>query len=116
MNPATVRGLPGNGKFDIILHHLRFHKENLSKVLHDDTIYLTSMRNPLSHFVSTFEFFYGRFTSAEKMRQKSNKGQSLTCWGHPFVNFLGEMFEFIFLSFFSFLFFFNLFFTFVFSF
>ena len=85
-----MRGLPANeGKFDIILHHLRFHKENLQQVLNDDTVYLTSMRNPLSHFVSTFEFFYGRFLSEEKMEQKSNKGQSLTCWGHPFVDFLG---------------------------
>lgn len=89
-DPTLVRGLPSNGgKFDIILHHLRFHKENLAKVLNDDTVYLTSMRNPLSHFVSTFEFFYGRFQSEEKMELKSNKGQSLTCWGHPFVDFLG---------------------------
>lgn len=88
-DPKLVRGLPPSGKFDIILHHLRFHKENLGEVLHDDTIYLTSMRNPLSHFVSTFEFFYGRFTTIDKMASKSNKGQSLTCWGHPFVDFLG---------------------------
>jgi len=84
-----VRGLPPNNtKFDIMLHHLRFHKKNLEKVLNDDTIYITSMRNPLSHFVSTFEFFYGRFSSVEKMKTKSDKGQSLTCWGFPFIEFL----------------------------
>ena len=87
---SLVQGLPPNGtKFDIILHHLRFKQESLSEVLNDDTIYLTSMRNPMSHFVSTFEFFYGRFSTLEKMESKSNKGQSLTCWGHPFVDFLG---------------------------
>lgn len=87
-----VRGLPPNNtKFDIMLHHLRFHKKNLEKVLNDDTIYITSMRNPLSHFVSTFEFFYGRFSSVEKMKTKSDKGQSLTCWGFPFIEFLQGM-------------------------
>jgi len=25
----------------------------------------------------------------KKMRSKSDKGQSLTCWGHPFIDFLG---------------------------
>ena len=85
-----VQGLPRNGtKFDIILHHLRFKQDSLQQVLNDDTIYLTSMRKPLSQFVSTFEFFYGRFSSHEKMQSKSDKGESLTCWGHPFVDFLG---------------------------
>lgn len=89
-DPSLVRGLPTNGqKFDIILHHLRFHKQNLQRVLHDDTVYLTSMRNPLSQFVSTFNFFYGRFQDHGNMKYKSNKGGSLTCWGHPFVEFLG---------------------------
>ena len=88
-DPALVQGLPNNGtKFDIILHHLRFKEDALKTVLNDDTIYLTSMRSPMSQFVSTFEFFYGRFQTAEKMEGKSNKGQSLTCWGHPFVDFL----------------------------
>lgn len=89
-DPNLVQGLPRNGtKFDIILHHLRFKQDSLQQVLNDDTIYLTSMRKPLSHFVSTFEFFYGRFSSHEKMQSKSDKGESLTCWGHPFVDFLG---------------------------
>jgi len=89
-NDTLVRGIPDDdGKFDVILHHLRFQEENLKKVLYDDTVYMTSMRSPLSHFVSAFEFFYKRFGDTKAMENRA-KGESLICWGAPYKQILNN--------------------------
>ena len=56
-----------------------------NKVTFEDTIFLTSVREPLSHYKSVFDFFYGTFNKEEKI---INHFCNLACSGAPFLEML----------------------------
>ena len=73
-------------KYDIIFNHFRWNEEEVKKVTFEDTIFLTSVREPLSHYKSVFDFFYGTYNKEEKI---INHYCNLACAGAPFLEMLG---------------------------
>ncbi|KAM5165102.1 uncharacterized protein ACMZJ9_007526 [Mantella aurantiaca] len=44
-------------KFDIMCHHMRFHLQEVEKVMPKDTFYFTILRNPVSLMESSFAYY-----------------------------------------------------------
>ena len=56
MIPSSL--LPPGGKLDMFAVHTRFHRQELSKVLHQDSVYVTVVRDPPRLFESLYSYFY----------------------------------------------------------
>lgn len=82
---STFIAPPQADKYDIIFNHFRWNEAEVKKVTFDDTIFLTSVREPLSHYKSVFDFFYGTFNKEEKI---VNHFCNLACSGAPFLEML----------------------------
>jgi hypothetical protein len=48
---------PLNEKYDVLCHHFRFDESAIAPKVHDDSVYVTIMRNPISNYESIFGFF-----------------------------------------------------------
>lgn len=72
--------------YDYSSSHVRFDGPAFRSVFPSDTIYLTVIREPLSHFESTFNFFYTRHHT---LASASSRQNDLCCWGMPFANVSG---------------------------
>ena len=62
---ATVHKF--DNKTDVIYDHMRFNKPEILKVLKypqtpEKTVFVTSIREPVSHFLSSFHYFYGQYS------------------------------------------------------
>ncbi|XP_068089384.1 galactose-3-O-sulfotransferase 2-like [Hyperolius riggenbachi] len=57
--------------FDIMCHHMRFHRIEVEKVMPKDTFYFTILRNPVSLMESSFMYFKGShiFIKAESLEE-----------------------------------------------
>ena len=73
-------------KYDIIFNHFRWDEAAVKSVTYDDTIFLTSIREPLSHYKSVFDFFYGSYKRESGMVEHAC---NLACEGQPFLAMLG---------------------------
>ncbi|CAG5106176.1 Oidioi.mRNA.OKI2018_I69.chr1.g2724.t1.cds [Oikopleura dioica] len=78
---------PQTDKYDIIFNHFRWDESAVRSVTHDDTIFLTSIREPLSHYKSVFDFFYGSYKRESGM---VDHACNLACEGQPFLAMLGK--------------------------
>ncbi|XP_078678636.1 galactose-3-O-sulfotransferase 3-like [Branchiostoma floridae x Branchiostoma belcheri] len=57
LNPNTVIGRPPNKTYDIWVHHAVFERDVFRKYFPNDTVFLTILRNPLSHFKSVWNHY-----------------------------------------------------------
>ncbi|XP_078701222.1 galactosylceramide sulfotransferase-like [Branchiostoma floridae x Branchiostoma belcheri] len=64
MNLFYLKGLtpqnylpPQHGRYDMLIYHTKYHKDNYTKLLGKDAKFVTILREPLSHLKSQFNFF-----------------------------------------------------------
>ena len=67
--------------YDYASSHVRWDGPAFRSVFPSDTKYLTVLREPLSHFESTFNFFYSRHHTLASAQGRKN---DICCWGMPF--------------------------------
>ena len=72
-------------KYQMIFNTVVFDKEKIKSHLAEDPIFITIMRSPVKHFLSTYYFYYDKFTSREMF---TSRGHSAECWGSPFYPYL----------------------------
>ena len=60
-NPHFIASELKTGKFDVILHHMRFDRKEIDKVMHDDTVYIRSVFNDDSKIVHRLKPYFFEF-------------------------------------------------------
>ena len=85
-NPKFL-GEPRYDKYEIIYNTLRFDYEKVRDLLYqpEDSLMVTVLREPVSHFLSVYYYYYDKFASAELF---TSRGHSSECWGSPFYPYL----------------------------
>ncbi|KAG9329992.1 hypothetical protein JZ751_028292, partial [Albula glossodonta] len=83
----NIRNYKNGKSYDIIAHHLRFNPEELKKVLkHNDTLYFSILRNPVTQMESSFAYFkqkYPAFNSSKSLEDFLNNARKYHNTSHP---------------------------------
>ena len=83
-------GQPKFKKYQIIFNNMIFNKQAIQQLMYqpETTQYITMLRNPVDHFLSTFYYYYDKFPSADSF---ASRGHTEECWGSPFYPYLRHM-------------------------
>ncbi|XP_055328962.1 LOW QUALITY PROTEIN: galactosylceramide sulfotransferase-like [Paramacrobiotus metropolitanus] len=57
--PELAIPLPSalGSQYNLLCHHTRFHRENIESIMPNDTVYVTSLKEPAAMFESAYDFF-----------------------------------------------------------
>jgi len=65
-----------NGNYNIMCFHMIFDRQKVSSIMPADTKYVSIVREPLSHFQSSFDYFYHIVPSFQKVPQSRENVES----------------------------------------